>query len=230
MKTITLAIISLISSYSFAQEVPKIEVIETKDILNKETRDVFAVEVYGTDKGLIEKTVKDAFKDKDAKVSMKKEFFADNAVFKSFGDNNTVDIYGKIEPKTAASFLLSTAVDLGGAFLTKENGEEKTKAYKAFLYELAVKASKNAVLKEVKEAEKMLSKREKELKSLKENQADLEKDIKEREKNIEEAKRKIEQDKIDIKSSIEKQGAKQKELEAQRDVVKTLQLKEKAVK
>ncbi len=234
MKKIILSSLSLalLGGWAGAQEVPTIEVKEVKDILNGDTRDAFAVDVYGNDKGLVEKDLKSALKDKDAKVSTKKDFFADNAMFKEFGDNNTVDVYAKIEEKTENVFSLVAAVDLGGAYLSSADQANAVKlaAFKKWLREVAVQASRDAVAEEVKTAEKLLSKQEKTLDGLKKDKENLEKDIKDNENKIEESKKAIEADKKAIEENTKKQGETQSEIEKQRVVVKDLQLKEKAVK
>ncbi len=234
MKKIILSGISILlfSASVFSQKVPKIEVTETKDVLNEDTRNCFAVEVYGNDKSIVEKDLKSALKSKDAKVTTKKEFFADNAVFKEFGDNNSVDVYAKIEEKSENSFMLVAAVDLGGAYLSSSDEAHKVKAeaFKNFIREIAIQASRDAVKEEVKTAEKLLSKQEKEFDGLKKDKENLEKDIKDNEKQIEESKKKIEEDKRNIEENAKKQTEKQTEIQKQREVVKELQLKEKAVK
>jgi len=233
MKTlISLTLISFLSLNTFAQEVPTIEVQETKAILNKDTRNAFVVEVYCKDQKDIEKALKKAFKDKDAKVDVSKEIFADNAVFKSFGTNNTVDVYAKIEKKTENTYTVSSAVNLGGAWLSSSTDDQKVQAqaFKTFLRDFAVKLSKDAVHKEVDNAKKVLSKKEGSLKDLQNGKADLEKDIKDREEDIKEAKRKIEEDKISIEENAKSQTEMEAELEKQREVVKALELKEQAVK
>jgi len=215
-----------------AQDVPTIQVTEANTALNNDTHNAYVVEVYSKDQKNVEKALKKALKDKDAKVDVGKEIFADNAVFKSFGNNNTVDVYAKVEKKTEYSFTVSAAAYLGGAWLSSSNDAQKvqSEAFKTFLRDFAVKSSKETVKEEVEAAQKVLSKQEDNLKDLKKSKENLDKDIKDRENDIKEAKRKIEEDKLSIEENTKSQTKAEAELEKQRAIVKTLELKQQAVK
>ena len=205
----------------YGQEIPKIKVEEKTNMINGNSNNTLTVIIYETDKSEIEKAFKNELKDRKAKVSVKKEIFADDAQFKNMGDN-TVDVYARVEEGKTGNTLVA-AVDLGGAYLSSAQHKDKYDAFRAFLYDFAVKMTKEGVSEQIKDAEKLLGKQENELEGLVKDKEGLEKDIEDYKKKIEDAKKGIEQ-------NIKDQEAKNKEVEGQKKVVEELQLKQKAVK
>lgn len=212
---------ALTSFFAVAQDVPKIKVAETNVPLQQGSKDGFMVEVYVHKKDDLEDAFKHFLKQYDAKVSVKKEIFGDNAMIKDLSAN-FVDVYAVIEEKTKTSQNLMVAVDLGGAFLSKGQQKDQAQVFEKLLYEFAIKTSKETVLGEVKEAEKALSKQEKELEGLKSDKTDLEKNIKDYEEKITKAKG-------DIEKNTQMQADSEKKIAEQKEAVKLLQAKEKAV-
>ncbi len=204
-----------------AQKVPAIKVEEGTQVLSESSRNALSVLVYETSKDEIEKALKSELKDKDAKVTVKKEIFGDDAEFKFLGEN-TVDVYAKVE-KLEVGNMLIVGVDLGGAFLSSASHPEKFKAFKAYLYNFAVELTKEGVGEQIKEAGKVLGKLEGDAKDLEKEKSNLEDKIEDAKKEIEEAQKNIEE-------NIKNQAAKTEEVKKQKAAIETLNAKMKAVK
>lgn len=111
------------------------------------------------------------------------EVFGDNILIKEWG-NNPIDIYTKFEEdKKAKTVKMSTAVDLGGTYLTSAE-KDKTKLIEKMMKDFAIKMTKEPITAAVKAAEKQQGK-------LDDDQKDLEKDNKNRKEDIEDYKKKI---------------------------------------
>jgi hypothetical protein len=205
----------------FSQNIAKIKVQETRETFKDGTQNAFIVDVYVKEQEFVEKEIRESLKKQDAKVTVKKEIFADNAKFSFLGDN-TADVYAKIQKKADGVYTITMAVDLGGAFLSSKEHEKQAEAFETWLYELAIRVTKQDVARETKDAEKILSKQEKELNGLKSDNMELENDINNYNQKIENAKKQIENN----KKTQEELG---KKILDQKEVVKKLQEKEKAV-
>lgn len=221
MKFCLLLLLTLCCSICFTQSLAKIKVQETRETFADNNQSSFMVDVYVHEQDYVEKELKEALKDFNAKIDMKKEIFADNAKV-SFLGSNTVDIYAKIVTKSEGVFTITIGVDLGGVFLSSKDHEKESDAFEKWLYDLAVKMSKNDVLRDLKAAEKVLSKQEKELEGLKSDKSDLEKDIVNYNQKIDQAKQ-------DIDQNLKNQADTEKKIAEQKDVLKQLEAKEKAV-
>ncbi|MGD1847418.1 MAG: hypothetical protein ACFB10_18675 [Salibacteraceae bacterium] len=134
----------------------------------------------------VEKAWKKEMKGLKAKVSSKKEIFADDATMKSMGDNS-FDVYAVFEEVENVGVKVFAAFDLGGAYLSKSTHPDRFKAAEKFMYEFGVEQTKEKIGKDIKGAEKELSSREKELKDLKKEKSNLEKTIEDAQKAIEQA-------------------------------------------
>ncbi len=139
------------------------------------------------------------------------EVFGDNILIKDWG-NNPVDIYTKFEEdKKAKTVKMSTAVDLGGTYLTSAD-KDKTKLIEKMMKEFAIKMTKEPITAAVKVAERAQEK-------LEDDQKDLEKDNKNLKEDIEEYKKKItkaEKEVVEKDKEIEK---KKEEVHIQKKVV-----------
>lgn len=208
-----------ISASLFAQ---KIEVSEKTEKLNDASHPCLSVYVYETDESSVEKGLKSMLKDMNAKVSMKKEIFADDAKWSEIGDN-TFDVYAKVKEVEKGKVELIFAVDLGGAFMSSSEHSSQTKAFKEKLKTLAVDLTKEGIEAKMKEEGKVLGKLEDEQKS-------LEKDKEKLQSNIEGWKKDIEKAEGDIKTNDSNQGTKKKEIEEQKAKVKKIEQQKNDVK
>lgn len=217
-KKILLAALLSLPIVSFAQK--KIEVRESNENLAGSSHPALTVVAYVKDGEKLLKAFKEKMKDFGAKVSIKKELFADDATWKAFGPN-AFDAYAKVEEVKGEGFKLIVGVDMGGAWMSPGQHGEQTRLFKNLLKELAVKASKEEVEEEVKAQEKLLDKQL-------DQQKDLEKKNKNLHQDIENYKKKISEAENDIKTNESDQTKKKEEIEKQKEVVK--QVKEKMSK
>jgi peptidoglycan hydrolase CwlO-like protein len=215
MKKIILSLLLAAPMVVFAQK--KIEVNETNDNLGGGNHPALSVMAYVKDGDKLMKAFKDKMKDFDAKVSSKKELFADNATWKAFGPN-TFDAYAKVEEVKGEGFKLIVAVDMGGAWMSGGSHGEQTRLFKNLLKELAVKVSKEEVEDEVKAQEKLMEK-------MMDQQKDLESKNKDLHGDIENYKKKIAEAESDIKTNEENQKKKKEEIEKQKEAVKIVKEK-----
>lgn len=163
------------------------------------------------------KAFKDKMKDFGAKVSTKKELFADDAEWKAFGPN-AFDAYAKVEEVKGEGFKLVVGVDMGGAWMSAGQHGEQTRLFKNMLREIAVKVSKDEVADEVKVQEKLLDKQMNQ-------QQDLEKKNKDLHEDIENYKKKIADAENNIKTNEQDQVKKKEEIEKQKEAVKLVKEK-----
>jgi DNA-binding helix-hairpin-helix protein with protein kinase domain len=221
MKTIPFLIILLcIALYSFSQKDIKVE--ETNAKIADGNNNAYTMIIFEADDKNVEKAWKKLMKDYKAKVNMKKEIFADDAEISELS-SNTVDVYAIVEKTKDGDSKITVAFDLGGAFLSSSNHSSQSKAAKSILRKFGVSAAKDAVLEQIKEAEKELKKMEGDKEQLIKDNEDLHKKIEGWEKDIEKAKE-------DIKENEKAQEEKVKEIENQNALIKTIEEKEKLIK
>lgn len=195
----------------------KIEVHESSENLGGGSHPALTVIAYVKDGDKLLKAFKEKMKDFGAKVSTKKELFADDAEWKAFGPN-AFDAYAKVEEVKGEGFKLIVGVDMGGAWMSPGQHGEQNRLFKNMLKELAVKASKDEVEDEVKAQEKILEKQMDQQKNLESKNKDLHQDIENYKKKISEAE-------SDIKTNEQDQTKKKEEIEKQKEAVKVVKEK-----
>lgn len=215
-----ICMILLFSSLLHSQK--KIKVRESSENIGDGQHNALTVNIYEASGKDVEKAWKKLMKDYKAKVSIKKEIFADDATIKSMS-SNTVDIYAKAGKSKDGEVFLIVAVDLGGAFLSSSMHSDKFKTFKNILYDFAVKTTKEAIRGQLKDAEKQQEKQEKEQKQLVKDNENLHKDI-------ENYKNKIARAEKDIEINLKDQETKKKEIGLQKKLVEEITEKEKSVK
>jgi len=198
----------------------KVEVRESNENIGGSSHNAMVVTIYTKDAERIEKAFKDKMKDFDAKVSTKKEIFADNASWKAFGPN-TFDVYARVD-KDGEAHKLIVGVDMGGAYLSSDSHSEQFRLFKNMIQELSVKIAKDEIAEELKLNQKTLGKLEEQQKDLVDENGDLKNDIENYKKKIAEAENKI-------KTNEENQVKKKEEIEKQKGVVKEVEEKLKKV-
>lgn len=220
-KNILLFVLTLaVSLGAIAQN--KVEVKEATANFSTGKQIALTVIVLEGDLKEVEKAWKKEMKGMKAKVSSKKEIFADDATMKSMGDN-AFDVYAVFEEIENVGVKVYAAFDLGGAYLSKSSHPDRYKVAKEFMYNFGVDQTKAKIGGDIKVAEKELSSREKDLKDLEKEKSNLEKTIEDAQKAIEKAKK----DLVDNANSQDKKG---QEIEAQKAVVESLEKKQKAVR
>ena len=231
MKMKLISVIALLSMgviTSSAQKV-NIKVSESNERIGSGKNNALVVTIYEATPEEIGSKWKSLMKDHKGKVTMGDEIFADNAVIKTINDNNTIDVYAKIEKVKDGESKLTVAFDLGGAFLNSSDHKEKFNEAKKIVYDFAVNTTKEAIAGQRKAAEKVLA-------NLNDNQHDLEKQQNKLNSNIEDYKGKIEDYNKKIKDAQDNlaknktdQDKKKIELDNQKKVVGAVTAKEKAV-
>ncbi|MFH2096143.1 MAG: hypothetical protein ABIJ16_10595 [Bacteroidota bacterium] len=200
----------------------EIKVTESNENIAEGSNNALSVIIFEADDKEVEKAWKKLMKDYNAKVSMKKEIFADDATIKDIS-SNTIDIYAKIEKTKDGDAKITVAFDLGGAFLSSSQHSSQFKAAKEIMQKFGVDCAKEAIRIQVKEAEKVLEKMEGEKQDLVKENENLNNKIAGWEKDIEKAKE-------DIKTNEKNQEDKTKEIEGQKSTIETIKEKEKQIK
>ena len=219
MKHLLILTLVLISVTGFAQR--KIKVHEEKEKIANGTNNALVVTIYDSSQDEIEKAWKKLMKDYDAKISHKKEIFADDALVKDISPN-TMDIYAFTRKISDEEFEIAVAIDLGGAFLSSSEHSSKYKVMENILHKFAVETTTDAIEDKKKDAEKILDGMVKE----KEN---LEKENEKLANQIEDYKNKISKNESDIEKNKSLKSDKEKEIEAQKKLVEEIAARAKAV-
>ena len=168
-------------------------------------------------------------KEYKGKVKMDSEIKSDNTVIATINDNNTIDIYAKVEKAADNEIKLTVAFNLGGAFLSSSNNKDKSNAAKKIVIDFAIKISKEGIIEQRKSAEKALT-------NLQDQQHDLEKKQEKLASRTDDYKQKIEEYKQKIKEAEDastknktEQEKKKQEIDVQKKVVDAIVAREKAV-
>lgn len=221
----TLAL-ALMAFSAFAQ---KIKVTDSDERIGGGKNPALVVSIYDATLDDVRSEWKSLMKGYKAKVDMKDEIFADNAIITTINDNNTIDIYAKMEKAGDEETKLTVAFNLGGAFLSSSVNKDKFNEAKKIVNEFAIKTTREAIAGKRKAAEKVYG-------NLQDDQHDLEKKHEKLTSNVEDYKAKIEDYQKRIKEAQDEMGKnkadqekKKAEIEAQKKVVEVITAKEKAV-
>lgn len=206
MKNLFFILVFLAVNNVFAQY--SIKVKESKESIGGGNNKCFTVNIYETTTDDVEKAWEKLMKSYDAKVSTKKEIFADNALIKDL-TNNTVDVYAKCDKKSENEIQFLVAVDLGGAFLNSSEHSSQFKTMEKIIKDFAKKATLDGLENKIKDQQKVFDKQTKEFEGLVKDKEKLEKDI-------ENYKEKIKKAEEEIKQNQNDQSAKQKEVDTEK--------------
>ena len=217
---IILVIVFLFNYQSFSQK--KITIDERTKSFADGSHNALIVNIYEADEDLILKEWKRLMKDYKAKVSSKKETFADDAMIKNLSPN-TVDIYAFAEKNSDGDFNLVVAFDLGGAYLSSSQHSDKYRTAEKILHEFAVSTAKEAIKDQLKDEEHNLSRMEK-------DQQSFERDKENLLKNIEDYKQKIIKAEDDIKTNEKNQETKKEEISKQQKFITEIKEKQSNIK
>lgn len=211
MKKTLLFLSTSFVSLGFAQ---KISVSESSEKFSTGSQNAAVTTIYEAKLDDVIKEWKKVLKDlKYEKVKEDdNEVFGDNILIKDWG-NNPVDFYTKFEEnKKARTIKMSTAVDLGGAYLRSNDNSDKFKYIENMSKDFALKMSKAPIEEQLKEAKEELEKQENKLKDLERKKTELQDDI----VNYNSKKAKAEKELITKEAEIKKKKA---EVEVQKKVV-----------
>ncbi len=212
MKKLFLLVSAL--ALSFSLKAQKIKVEEYSEKFSTGSQNAANTTIYEATIDYVIKEWKKTLKEyKHEKIKDEKnEVFGDNILIKEWG-NNPVDIYTRFsEDKKNKTIKMSTAVDLGGAYLKSSEHNDKYKYIEKMVKEFAVKMSKAPIEEKLKEANKITLREEEKLKDLEKENKKLHEDI----NNYKGKILKAEKDLAVNESNLEK---KKKEVEVQKKVV-----------
>lgn len=218
MRKLMLIMVVLTCTNVFAQ---KIKVTEERTEINGIKQDVLSVLVPEANKDIVEKEWRKLMKNYDAKVSSKKEIFADNALIKSLS-LNTIDVYAIIT-ETKEGVKISVGFDLGGIFMNSKTHSSQYAIAEKMMEDFARDAATAAV-------DEKISDEERKLKTLSGKQEDLVKDKEKLKSNIEKWKNDITEAENKIGQNEKDQENAKKEIEVQSGVVNALKDKKKNIK
>jgi len=164
---------------AFAQ---KTKVDESNEKIAGNNNNALVVWIKNSDKKIVSKEWVALMKKNKAKVSNKKEIFADDVILPNISAN-TVDIYAVAE-QNKSDVKLIVAFDLGGAFLNSKMHNEQYKVAEKMVYDFAVEMSKQNLQSSITAENKKISDFEK-------KKSKLESDSKNKQKEIDNMKKKI---------------------------------------
>ena len=218
MRIITLFVLALLMAIpSFAQ---KTKVKETSEKIGGEKNNALVVYIRETNKKDVEKEWVSLMKKNKAKVSSKKEIFADDAVLPAIS-TNTVDVYAIVDQK-GADVELIVAFDLGGAFLNSKDHGSQYKVAEKMVYDFAVEISKQSVQTAIAAEQKKLG-------DLEKKKSNIEKDTEKKEKEIEDYKKKITDNEQDISTNQKDLENLENEIKSQQNSISEMEKKYKAI-
>jgi vacuolar-type H+-ATPase subunit I/STV1 len=223
--TITLSLCLFVLT-SFAQ---KIKVTESDERIGGGNNPALVVNIYNSTADEVASKWKSLMKEYKGKVKMDNEIKSDNTVISTINDNNTIDIYAKIEKGKDNELFLTVAFNLGGAFLSSSNNKDKLTEAKKFIHDFAVNVSKEGVIEQRKEAEKLLTNLQDEEHTLEKKQDRLVSNTEDYKKKIEEYKQKIKETEDNAAKNKTEQEKKKQEIEVQKKAVEAIMAREKAV-
>lgn len=218
MRKLLFVLVALSCTAVYAE---KIKVSEEHADINGGKQNALTVTIPDVEKRVVEKEWCRLMKGYDAKVSDKKEIFADNALIKTMSAN-TVDVYAKLE-ETKEGIKLSVGFDLGGAYLSSKLHPAQYAAAEKIMTDFARDAAIAAL-------EEKISDEGKKLKDINGKQSDLVKSKDKMKSNIEKWKEEIKDAEKKIEQNDKDQDATKKAIEDQQKVIDALQNKKKNVK
>ena len=219
----------LISAITATAQKVNIKVTESNERIGNGKNNALVVTIYEATPDEIGSKWKSLMKDHKGKVTMGDEIFADNAVIKTINDNNTIDVYAKVEKVKDGESKLTVAFDLGGAFLNSSDHKEKFNEAKKIVYDFAVTTTKDAIAGQRKAAEKVFSKLEDDQHDLEKQQNKLNSNVEDYKGKIDDYNKKIKEAQDNLAKNKTDQEKKKVELDAQKKVVDAVTAKEKAV-
>lgn len=210
MKTIAFVILISVATTLSAQQ---IKVDESTQKVGGANRNALVTTIYQADVATVLKNWTALMKSyKGKSTGTENEVFSDNAVILSFGNNNTVDIYARVEKINDKEIKFIAAFDLNGAFLNSAQHPVQAKEAKQILYDFAFKQTKMAIAEQLKEAQKKLTK-------LADQQKKVEKNNEMLKAEIDRMKEKIKKDEETLKTNAADLEIKKKETETQQKIV-----------
>ena len=152
-------IIFIALSLSLQLKAQKTKVEEKRENIGGGVNNALVVTIFSADVSEAEKEWKKMMKSAKAKVSGRKEIFADDANLPYISDN-TIDVYAVFDQKKDDVYMV-VAFDLGGSFLNSSDHKTQYKAAEKMIYDFAVDIAKQCIENNLKDEEKNLKLMEK---------------------------------------------------------------------
>lgn len=146
-------IVFLFSQILFSQS--RLEIKEQTEDIGGGNHNALVIKIFENSEENVLREWKIIMKDHDAKVTVKKEVFADNAKIKDISEN-TIDIYAKAEATADKDVIFVVGFDLGGAFLSSSQHSKEYKAAKRIILDFARDLSEKGFKERLKNEEKIL--------------------------------------------------------------------------
>jgi len=217
MRILAIVLFSFCMQFSYAQ------VTEGTGTMSQGSNNGLTISLKGTQSKVVNAAWMKFIKSYKGKTKMNKksaELFSDNATIKGMS-SNTVDVYSKTA-QIGDNVELSVWFDLGGAYVSSATHPEAYVLGEKMLTDFSQTVSTAAIEEEIKMEENVMGKMEDDMKSLLKEKLNLEEEIAKCEAKISEAKAKIE-------SNTAAQIEQQKVMDAQKEKVKMVKDKLKAV-
>jgi septal ring factor EnvC (AmiA/AmiB activator) len=213
-------IVSVVLQAAYSQTVNVVEV--SADFSNGRSNAI-ETKILKSDSKTVEKAWSKLMKDYDAKVSSKKEIFADDALIKSISDN-TIDVYAIVkQERKSEDVQLIVSFDLGGAYLSSSQHPAQ--------YNAAVKIIQDFAIQLITEAyNEMISNEEKELDNIVKDRDRVKKDKEYLEKQNEDYLDKIEKNKNEIEEKEKELKEKNSEIEEKSKEIEQIKDEAKKIK
>jgi len=215
MKTLSFILMIFISFSLKSQSIRVQE--ESFDFLNAPNSNSLTVEIPYANQDFVDAKIKRLFKGWGKHKESKGEHSSMLVEMKSMG-KIPFNAYAKTIKGSNDNVKVYFGFDLGGAFMSKRDHEEKYAIMENILFNFANAAVKDWISEELKKEEKVLSQLEKEQKELVKRKEHLEKEIKDFEKKISENEK-------EIANNIDAQSKKKTELDTQKKQVEKVSRK-----
>lgn len=213
-------ILSLMLQGAYSQSIKLVEV--SADFDNGRSNAIETT-ISKSDTKTVEKEWSKLMKDYNAKVSSKKEIFADDALIKTISDN-TIDVYAIVkQERKSEDVQLVVAFDLGGAYLSSSQHPAQ--------YDAAVKIIQDFAVKIITDSyNEMIANQEKELDKIVKERDRVKKDKEYLENQNVDYLEKIEKNKQDIEAKEKELIEKDSEIEEKNKEIEEIKKEAKKIK
>lgn len=194
--------------FSLQAFVANAQIIEEERSMTLGVKNALVLEIPNATEKVATKTWKKylkQFKGKTKKIKKTDDWLTDDVAITAIGGANTVDVYARIA-ESGESVIVTTWVDLGGAFVSSYEHAEKYDETQKILMRFAIEVAKEMTKIELEEEEKKLKKLESNLKKLVRAKEGYKKDIEDAKKRIAQAEQNIIQNEKDQETTNEEIG------------------------
>ncbi len=196
-----------IGTFGFSQN--DIKVSEETQSFSNGSHNSIVVNIPFADKDMVLKALKSEMKSWGGKVDGKSDLVLKQGKMKETGDK-PFDAYGKIVGEGSGGIKVAVAIDLGGAYLSSREHNDKYSVFVKKMKAFASKTATEAMNDKISEEKKIFAALEKDQKNLVKEKEKEEKDIVDAKKEIEDSEKKLIENKNNTETKL-KELATQKE-------------------